>query len=103
MIGLRIAAPAATFLRIERAYLARHDLGAAVDFRLRLSKAMTTLRRYPEAGIVSPMRDGVRRFAVPPYLIEYRREAEGLVILRVWHGRQDEASLPKDEDDSFET
>jgi plasmid stabilization system protein ParE len=75
------------FLSDKNAAAAQRAIGALV-------KAIHSLEVFPERGRPSGTA-GVREFVVPfgrsAYLLRYVHsgEADELVILRVWHGRED--------------
>ena len=102
MKKLRISDEASAYLRAERAYLARFDKRAASTMILQLRQAMEMLRRFPLAGKALDVPQGVRRFSVPPYVIDYEVMDGILGILIVRHARQHEPDIATDADDDFE-
>jgi plasmid stabilization system protein ParE len=99
---LRISDEASAYLRAERAYLARFDKRAASAMILQIRQAMEMLRRFPLAGKVMDVPQGVRRFSAPPYIIDCEVVDEILGILIVRHARQHDPDIAADTSDDFE-
>lgn len=97
MKKVRIAAPAMRFLRHEKAYLKRVNNKAAVHLAQRLLQVTKTLSEFPGAGAPTLAPGDVRCFVSPPYLFEYEIHPDEVVILLIYHGRQ-ERLLQIDED-----
>ncbi|MFB9951351.1 type II toxin-antitoxin system RelE/ParE family toxin [Rhizobium puerariae] len=92
-----MSAMAAEYIRSERAYLAKFSIPAARELGRKLRNAQSLLQRHPEMGRVKPGSNGVRLMVVAPYLIEYEIDSEGVLILIIRHGRQDDRQ-EEDED-----
>ena len=77
-------------------FLAEKSPEAACKAADRIGYAARQLEQYPELG--QPMEDGARRqaflhFGAGAYVIRYRRDNEGnVVIVRVWHSREQRES-----------
>ncbi|WP_112973522.1 type II toxin-antitoxin system RelE/ParE family toxin [Rhizobium sp.] len=97
MKKVRIAAPAMRFVRHEKAYLKRVSRHAAVQFAQQLKQMTRTLSEFPGAGARTLAPGDVRCFVSPPYLFEYEIHPDEVVILLIYHGRQ-ERLLQIDED-----
>jgi plasmid stabilization system protein ParE len=95
---VRIAAPAMRFIRHEKAYLKRVNKHAAVQLGQKLRQVTKTLSEFPGAGAPTLAPGDVRRFVLPPYLFEYEIHPDEVVILLIYHGRQDR--LPQIDKDS---
>ncbi|WP_275791054.1 type II toxin-antitoxin system RelE/ParE family toxin [Pararhizobium gei] len=99
---LRIYDEAAAYLRAERAYLSRFDKRAASAMVQQLRQAMEMLRRFPQAGQALESVPGVRRFTVPPYIIDYEVMDGTLGVLVIRHGRQHDPDIISDAHGDFE-
>jgi len=99
---LRVYDDAAAYLRAERVYLARFDKRAASAMIQQLRQAMEMLRRFPLAGHALDLPRGVRRFSVPPYLIDYEVLDGILGVLVIRHARQHDPDIFSDPSDDFE-
>ncbi len=99
---VRISPAAAEYLEAERLYLRRFDRRAASAVTRKMQDAMALLRRFPEAGYVLETMPDVRRFAVPPYLIDYTFVDGTISVLLVRHGRQDDPAADTDDVSDFE-
>ncbi|MCV9997748.1 type II toxin-antitoxin system RelE/ParE family toxin [Pararhizobium sp. YC-54] len=60
------------------------------------------LRRFPLAGKALDVPPGVRRFSVPPYVIDYEVVDGILGVLVVRHARQHDPDIATDPGDGFE-
>jgi addiction module RelE/StbE family toxin len=78
-------------LRSLRRYVARDKPAAAKALAERIRASVLRLRELPESGRIVPELQPrrYREVIVPPYRIVYEVRARKIVILRVWHGRQD--------------
>jgi plasmid stabilization system protein ParE len=101
MIKLRISAPAMEFIRHERAHLKRVNQRAAEDLSRQIRRLSKTLSEFPGAGAPALAPGDVHRFVSPPYVAEYEIHPHELVILRIYHGRQDRSLLIDKEDADF--
>lgn len=90
MKKVRVSAMAADYIRSERAYLAKFSARASRELSRKLRNAQSLLARHPEMGKVKPGSNGVRLLVIAPYLIEYEIDADGVLILIIKHGRQDD-------------
>lgn len=67
--------------------MARGNPAAATALVDRLLGSLTILMTHPEAGEARPgVGRGIRGVLEPPYLIFYRVEAEGVLVIRILHG-----------------
>jgi plasmid stabilization system protein ParE len=98
MKKVRISTRAAEFIRSEKAYLARLNKRAATNVSRQLRQLSKTLSEFPGAGAPALAPGDVRRFVSPPYVIEYEVHPNELVVLRIYHGRQDRSLLIDRED-----
>lgn len=99
---VRISEEAADYIEAERLYLRRFDRRAASAVTKKMRDAMALLRRFPEAGYVLATMSDVRRFAVPPYLIDYTVVDGTIFVLLIRHGRQDDPDADTDDLSDFE-
>ena len=97
MTKVRISTRAAGFIRAERTYLGRVNKRAAADVSRQLRHLQRTLSDYPNVGTPVIARGNVRRFVTPPYVVDYEVHPAEVVILMIWHGRQQEPDLDKNE------
>lgn len=65
----------------------------------KLRNAQALLAQHPEMGKVKPGSNGVRILVIAPYLVEYEVDPEGVLILIVRHGRQDDR--PDEDEDIY--
>ena len=96
-----LSADAAGYLEREKAYLMKANPRAATTLR-RLQAAFRMLAAHPNAGSPVLPLAGRRRFVEAPYVIDYRVEADAILISAIRHGRQQGTVLDIDEDDDFE-
>lgn len=101
-----ILSPAAdTYIRSEASYLMARSPRAAAQFRANLRQLRRDLERFPEIG--HPTTDlpvqGVRRFVIGAYLVDYELRKDAVVILAIRHGRERSPGLHIDDDFDFET
>lgn len=99
MKKVRISTMAADYIRSERTYLGRFSAPAARELNRKLRNARSLLSQHPEIGKVKPGSNGVRVLVIAPYLIEYEVDSEGVLILIVRHGRQDDR--PDEDEDVY--
>jgi len=85
--------PARFDLRRLRAWTERYSPAKAPAQAGRIRKAVESLPGSPRLGRVIPVPDGgdeeLRELIVTPYVIRYVVEAERIVIVRLWHGREE--------------
>lgn len=62
--------------------------GLGTEFVAEVDRSLARLREYPEIG--APLRRGARKLLVRrfPYLVIYRVELEGVLVLAVGHQRR---------------
>jgi plasmid stabilization system protein ParE len=77
-----------------RAFIARHDPGAAERAGRRIVQGIQRLLRHPRLGrrvTIAPDQtapEEIRDWLVSDYVIRYLITADRIVVLRVWHGRE---------------
>ena len=88
-MAIRLARAAHADLAALRRHIGQENPAAATRIAIQILAACDTLEYLPERG--RPGRyPGTREIAaVWPYVIVYRIEAAGVVILRIWHGAQE--------------
>jgi plasmid stabilization system protein ParE len=99
---VRLSEEAAEYIEAERLYLRRFDRRAASAVTKKMRNGIALLRRFPEAGYVLETMSDVRRFAVPPYLIDYTIIDGIISVLLIRHGRQDDPVADTDDLGDFE-
>ena len=92
----------AGYLEREKAYLMKANPRAAATTLRRLQAAFRMLAAHPNAGSPVLPLAGRRRFVEALYVIDYRVEADAILISAIRHGRQQGTVLDVDEDDDFE-
>ncbi len=72
------------------AYIRQENTTAARQFRQRAERVLRRLQRFPNSGRVIPEFPELpyREVIVAPYRFFYRREAETVWVVGVWHGAQ---------------
>ena len=72
------------------AYIRQENPTAARQFRRRAEQVLRRLQRFPNSGRVIPEFPELpyREVIVAPYRFFYRREAEIVWVVGVWHGAQ---------------
>jgi toxin ParE1/3/4 len=91
---------AAHWLRTEMQYLQQRNPAAAKAFATRISDAKLLLTAHPEAGPVArclPV-PGARTLVTGDYLLDYRIEADRIILVTIRHGRMRPPGLPTDAD-----
>ena len=80
---------AARTLRNQLSYIAERNPLAAADMSDAIEAAVSRLADFPESARSGRV-PGTRELVVPssPFVVVYRIEATGVVILRVLHGAQ---------------
>ncbi len=67
-----------------------HGAERANTFIKKLEKALLTLSKQPLLGRARPeLRDNLRAFPVNPYVLFYEPRDDGILLIRVIHGRRD--------------
>lgn len=54
-----------------------------------LRRRLKLLQTQPQSGRLVDERPGIREIVVGNYVIPYRADEHSILVLRVWHGRQD--------------
>jgi len=90
--------PARFDLRRLHAWTERHSPGKAKAQAQRIRKAVESLSGMPRLGRTLAVPDGgteeLRELVLPPYVIRYLVEPERILIVRLWHGREDRPEGP---------
>jgi len=85
--------PARFDLRRLRVWTERHSPGKAQAQAQRIRKAVESLSGMPRLGRTIAVPEGgqeeLRELILPPYVIRYLVEPERILIIRLWHGRED--------------
>jgi plasmid stabilization system protein ParE len=77
--------------RLEFRPFAIRDLDRIVEYIARQNRLMDRcegLLRAPGSGALAGIEPNVRKIVEGAYKIYYRREADKIVILRIWDGRR---------------
>ncbi len=82
-------------------HVAQQDPGAADRLLDRIAARLEILKDFPNAGTALPaLAPGARMLVEAPYLILYRSDEQGVLLVRVLHGRRDiDAALFAEGDD----
>ena len=79
-------------LRRLRAWTERHSLGKAQAQARRIREAIERLPDNPRLGRAIPVPDDgeeeLRELVLAPYVIRYIVDADRIVVVRLWHGRE---------------
>jgi toxin ParE1/3/4 len=87
---LRFTRSATRDLTRLRDFIARHDPGAAARAGRRLGRAIRLLQDQPELGqAVEDLPDVRELVAAGDYVVRYTVRDGCVVVLRIWHGRED--------------
>ncbi len=83
--------PALEDLRDIREYVSRDDPSAAKRLATRIRDGVLRLADHPLSGRVVPELAGLnyREVIISPYRIVYTAKQDQVIILRVWHGRNE--------------
>jgi len=83
--------PALDDLGRIKEYVERDDPRAAETLAARIRESVLRLQHHPLSGRIVPeyASRGLREVIVSPYRIVYEVGSRHVVVLRVWHGRQD--------------
>lgn len=77
-----------------RAFIAAHDPSAAERVARRLIRGIERLIRFPRLGrrvIAAPGEPApaeIRDWLIGDYVVRYLIVGDGVIVLRVWHGRE---------------
>ena len=70
-------------------HIAAHSIQAATRFVAHLHDNCVRLSEMPGVGVSrDKLRPGLRQWVVSEYLILYRLDADGLLVVRIIHGRR---------------
>lgn len=72
-----------------RDFIARHDPRAAARIGKRLARAIRLLQDQPGLGQAVDSLPEVREFVTGDYVIRYTTRDTCVVVLRIWHGREE--------------
>ena len=86
------SSPARFDLRRLRAWTERHSPGKARLQAKRIREAIERLPANPRLGRAIPVpgdgEEELRELVLAPYVIRYTVEADRIVVIRLWHGRE---------------
>lgn len=88
MMQLRFTRSSSRDLTRLRDFIARHDPRAAAKVSKRLGRTIRLLRDQPGLGQAVDELPDVRELVAGDYVVRYTVRDECVVILRVWHGRE---------------
>ncbi len=89
MKRLQFTPSATRDLRRLRDFIAEHDPAAAARVSKRLGRTIRLLRDQPTLGKGVDELPDVRELVAGDYIIRYTVRDESVVVLRIWHGRED--------------
>jgi len=72
-----------------RDFIAQHDPRAAARIGKRLVRSIRLLQGQPDLGQAVEALPGVRDLVAGDYVVRYTHQDDCVVILRIWHGRED--------------
>ncbi len=75
-----------------RAFIAEHNPQAAKKDRKKLPAGIKGLAREPRLGhpvMVAPDPEKIRDLILPPYIVRYTLLSQSLLILRIWHHKEE--------------
>ncbi len=72
-----------------RAFIAQHDPAAAMRVSLRLRTSLQNLVVHPALGLPVEGLPSVRELVICDYIARYRVSERELMVLRIWHGKED--------------
>jgi len=99
-----ISARVKTFLQAEQSYLQRHSTSAWKNVAARLRQTRKLLAEFPLAGSEKPLPiEGLRRFVMGDYILDYEVRNDEVHILNMRHGRQSDPDLEYEPDFDYET
>lgn len=76
-------------LKRLRAFIAEHNPDAANRISKRLRKSIQHLVENPQLGKAVEDLPEARDFITGPYLVRYTIIGETVVILKIWHGKEE--------------
>lgn len=83
--------PRATYdLERLRAFIAEHNPDAAQRVSQQLKHNILHLVKNPKLGKVVDELPRVRDFITGPYLVRYTVIEQTVIILKIWHGKEDQ-------------
>jgi len=98
MAVLRWAPDALDDLERLHDFIAAHSANAAQNAIETIFSAVTTLCDFPEAGRPrasdAQFRERPVRFGAKGYVVRYRIHGDDVIIIRVWHTREERQSPP---------
>ena len=87
---LKFTSHAVEDLKRLRAFIAEHNPDAANRISKRLRKSIQHLVENPQMGKVVEDLPEARDFITGPYLVRYIVIGETVIILKAWHGKEDQ-------------
>jgi plasmid stabilization system protein ParE len=101
---ITLSSAARAYVNAEASYLRARSLSAAAKFRATVSSLKRNLADFPSLGHPStetPV-EGIFRFVMDDYLVDYEVTGGVVNIIAIRHGRQMPPSQPIAPDDDFE-
>jgi plasmid stabilization system protein ParE len=71
-----------------RAFITKDNPHAARRFSQVLRGSIGHLADHPQMGEALDAPAGVRRWVAGPYVVHYAIDGQTLIVLRIWHGRE---------------
>ncbi|MBX9456265.1 MAG: type II toxin-antitoxin system RelE/ParE family toxin [Rhizobium sp.] len=104
MKRIKLSDAAEAYVRAEAAYLGARSRSAAAKFRILLSGLKRNLADFPALGHANTETavEGIFRFVMDEYLVDYEVSGEVVNIIAIRHGRQAPPNQPPDSDDDYE-
>jgi len=89
MMTLQFTRSAQRDLERLREFIAKKNPSAANRISQRLKKAIHRLLAHPEIGMIVEEIDEARDLIHGDYIIRYTVSKQTIIILRVWHGKEE--------------
>lgn len=92
------------YIRAEASYLKARSPAAGVRFRSALNGLKRNLADFPGLGHpnTETIAEGVFRFVMGEYLVDYEVIGGVVIVITIRHGRQAPPNQPPDPDDDYE-
>ena len=105
MKRFKLSDKARAYVSAETSYLKARSPAAAARFKSIINGLKRNLTDFPHLGHASTetVSEGVLRFVVDEYLVDYEAVGEVVNIIAIRHGRQAPPNQPPDSDDDYES
>ncbi|MGV3550246.1 type II toxin-antitoxin system RelE/ParE family toxin [Rhizobium sp.] len=95
---------ARAYIKAEASYLKARSPAAGARFRASLGSLRRNLTNFPGLGHRNPeaVAEGIFRFVMDEYLVDYEVIDGVVIVITIRHGRQAPPNQPPDPDDDYE-